>query len=92
MDAVQVMGGCIGNLHAVLFGELRVAVALGTGLGEVELKDRRLMVGDGLDLVSAVAVGAGGGGTPTQVVAYTVDTAAVFLGGRFVTVSALGRG
>ena len=77
VDAVQVLGRHLGIAHAVFGGDPLVAVALAAGPGEVELEDRRGVVGHRHDVVGTVAVVAGGGGGGAHGVADAVDAGGV---------------
>jgi len=91
VDTLGVLGRRIGIFDLVFGRQVRVAMATGTGAGQVEFEYRGIQLFDGPDIMGAVAVGAGGGAKRSRFPAHPVDTAVVFLDRVFMTGSALGR-
>ncbi len=79
VNAVEVLRGGLGILHLILLREAGVAMALGTGLREIQLEDRRVSLLDWRHVVGAMTIPAVRRPGGAHSVAQTMNTGRILL-------------
>ena len=92
VDAVVVLRSSLRILHLVFLGKARIAVTLGTSLGEVELENRRVRVLHRRNVVRAVAVPATGRTAGAKFVTHAVNACGIILRLFLMATGAIWRG